>query len=199
MSYLFISFLLTALTINIAPGPAMMFVLQQTQKHGLKIGLISALGIEVGVFFYVILSALGISVIFDNYPNVYFSIQFLGAVYLLYLAYLSWPRRVKHSIREKSDSKHAFLKGLCINLTNPKIVFFFISVITQFVSKGSNALTFFIYGLIFNIGGIIVNFSVALLYNRVAHLLKKAQWFDYVPPILFTAIAITTIVSRFVL
>ena len=174
-------------------------MLQQTQKYGLKTGLISAFGTEVGILCYAILSALGISVIFDNYPSVYFSIQFLGAVYLLYLAYLSWPRAVKHSIKEKSDSKHAFLKGLCINLTNPKIVIFFVSIITKFIPKGSNAITFFIYSLIFSIGGIIVTYSIALLSNQVSLFLKKVKWFDYVPPILFIAIAVTTITSRFIL
>jgi len=199
MNYLFISFLLTVLTINLAPGPAMMFVLQQTQKHGVINGLMSAIGVEIGVLFYVILSTLGISVIFSKYPNIYFFIQVLGAVYLLYLAYLSWPNLTQHDATKQPYSKNSFLKGLFINLTNPKIVFFFISIIPQFIPKGSHMISFLMYGLIFNVGGIIVNISVALLSNQIAYFFKKVQWFDYVPPILFTAIALTTIATRFLL
>ena len=93
MSSLFIYFLITVFVINLSPGPAMMFVLQQSQRNGVRMGLLAALGIEVGVFIYVILTAFGISAIFERYPAVYNGIQICGAIYLLYLAYQSWPRK----------------------------------------------------------------------------------------------------------
>jgi len=197
---LFIYFLLTVLIINISPGPAMMFVLQQSQKNGMKAGLVAALGIEVGVFIYVILTAFGVSAVFKEYPSVYTGLQLIGAAYLLYIAYLSWPRRNASSgstTESRRNHKGTFLKGVLINLTNPKIALFFLSLIPQFVPQGSNAMTFVLYGLIFNVGGILVNFSVALLADKVNSLLRKATWFDYVPPVLFFVIAVLSIKARF--
>ena len=43
----------------------------------------------------------------------------------------------------------------------------------------------------------LVNFSVALLADKVNRLLRKAAWFDYVPPILFIVIAVISIKARF--
>lgn len=55
MSYSFLSFVLTALVINLAPGPAMFYVMNQSLKYGIKVGLKAAAGVEFGVFFYVLL------------------------------------------------------------------------------------------------------------------------------------------------
>lgn len=200
MNSLFLYFLLTVLIINISPGPAMMFVLQQSQKNGMKVGVIAALGIEVGVFIYVILTAFGVSAVFKEYPSIYTGLQLIGAAYLLYIAYLSWPRRNavdSPTVYSRPNHKGTFLKGVLINLTNPKIALFFLSLIPQFVPQGSNAITFVLYGLIFNAGGILVNFSVALLADKVNRLLRKAAWFDYVPPILFFVIAVFSVKARF--
>ncbi|MCE6076998.1 LysE family translocator [Agrobacterium vitis] len=198
MSSLFLSFLLTVIVINASPGPAMMFVLQQSQRYGIRAGFSAALGIEVGVFLYVILTALGIGAVFHLYPSLYGALQLVGAAYLLYLAVMAWPRKSASSHSDESGvSKNgAFLKGMLINVTNPKIVFFFLSVIPQFVPADAEAVTFIFYGIIFNIGGIIINFSVAALSDRVNALLRKAKWFDYVPPILFFVIAVIAVIGR---
>lgn len=196
-SSLFLAFLGTVFIINISPGPAMMFTLHQSQTNGLKSGILAALGVEFGVFIYVILTALGIATFFAHYPTLYMLFQLAGAVYLLYLAYKSWPRTATPTKSRLSDGGHkAFLKGLLINLTNPKIVLFFISLIPQFVPPGSGSERFILYGLIFNAGGLTVNLSVALLANSVSRWLKNARWFDYVPPLLFTVISLYTIITR---
>lgn len=194
----FAYFLMTVFVINIAPGPAMMFVLQQSQRNGLRAGLSAALGIECGVFTYVVLTALGITALFKSYPNVYSAIQIAGIIYLIYLAFLAYPRNSNVDKGEMKDPvrKKIFLKGFLINITNPKIALFFISLIPQFVPVGSDVKLFIIYGLIFNVGGIIVNFSVAFLSHRAARLLSAFKWFDYVPPLLFIAIAVISIVAR---
>lgn len=52
MNYSFLSFVLTTLVINLAPGPAMFYVMNQSLKYGIKAGLKAAAGVEFGVFFY---------------------------------------------------------------------------------------------------------------------------------------------------
>ncbi|MFC0084267.1 LysE family translocator [Dyella flava] len=191
-------FLITVLVINLAPGPAMMFVMQQSQRRGVQRGLVAALGIEFGVFIYVLLTAFGVTALFRQYPPLYTGLQVFGAAYLLYLAYSCWPRprSVATDRLEQSTHRGTFAKGVLINLTNPKIALFFLSLIPQFVPQGSDARTFVIYGLIFNIGGLLVNGAVALLADRVSRVLKGAAWFEYIPPLLFTAIAIFSIWNR---
>ena len=73
---------------------------------------------------------------------------------------------------------------------------FFLSLIPQFVPAGASTGTFVAYGVIFNAGGVIVNVSTALMAGFAAMLLKNNRWFDYVPPILFTAIALYSVGER---
>ena len=198
MNSLFVYFLITVFIINISPGPAMMFVLQQSQRNGVRMGLLAAFGIEVGVFIYVILTALGISAVFELYPAVYNGIQICGAIYLLYLAYQIWPRKNADLSIPQISGYGAFSRGLFINLTNPKIVLFFLSLLPQFIPAGSSTETFIVYGVIFNIGGVLVNVAVAILSGFVSRLLKESKWYDYVPPILFIVISIYSIANRLI-
>ena len=197
MSYGFLSFILAALVINLSPGPAMLYVMNQSLRHGVRTGLKAAAGVELGVFFYVLLAAFGLMLIFKEVPLLYRTVQVAGALYLVYLAYLSWPRRnsSKNAVsREQApeSERYAFSKGLLINLSNPKIGLFFISMLPQFVpAEASPAwLYFLIYGLIFNLGGILVNTTVGFTAHALRSAIQRASWFDYLPPVLFSIIAI---------
>ncbi|EUB86298.1 LysE family translocator [Pseudomonas koreensis] len=202
MSYGFLSFILAVLVINLAPGPAMLYVMNQSLKHGVRTGLRAAAGVEFGVFFYVLLAAFGLVLIFKEVPLLYRAVQIAGAFYLLYLAYISWPRRPVGGTAEGSEippapASYAFSKGMLINLSNPKIGLFFISLLPQFVPSDASPawLHFLLYGLIFNIGGILVNMTVGLTAHSLRGAIQRATWFDYLPPVLFFAIAIFAFVQ----
>lgn len=114
--------------INLAPGPAMFYVMNQSLKYGIKAGLKAAAGVEFGVFFYVLLSAFGLMFVFQQIPLLYKILQFTGALYLLYLAYVAWPKRkaIKSSNVPSQNStestRYSFSKGMLINLSNQRLV-----------------------------------------------------------------------------
>lgn len=201
MNYNFLTFVITVLIINLSPGPAMIYVINQSSKYGIKAGLKAAAGVEFGVFFYVLLTAFGLMVIFQETPMLYKIIQFMGALYLIYLAYLSWPKRKSiqsPNILSQNSSesvRHTFSKGILINLSNPKIGLFFVSLLPQFVPSDSHPawLYFLLYGLIFNFGGICVNVTVGAMARKLKTIIQRASWFDYVPPLLFLSIAVLSI------
>lgn len=201
MNYNFLTFVITVLIINLSPGPAMIYVINQSSKYGIKAGLKAAAGVEFGVFFYVLLTAFGLMVIFQETPMLYKIIQFMGALYLIYLAYLSWPKRKSiqsPNILSQNSSesvRHTFSKGILINLSNPKIGLFFVSLLPQFVPSDSHPawLYFLLYGLIFNFGGICVNVTVGAMARKLKTIIQRALWFNYVPPLLFLSIAVLSI------
>ncbi|MRU27390.1 LysE family transporter, partial [Xylella fastidiosa] len=78
-------------------------------------------------------------------------------------ASLSWLRQHASTLTptaSRSRYTGTFMQCVLINLMNPKIVLFFLSLIPQCVPRDSNAMTFMVYGLIFNTSGLLVNFSV---------------------------------------
>lgn len=204
MDGVFYYFLLTVIIINIAPGPAMLYVLNQSVKFGIGKGLKVAAGVEVGVFFYVICVSFGLVVFFNHFPLVFQAIKIVGAVYLLWLAVTAWPKTSNKAITTEEvktdlDARHVFSKGLLINLTNPKIGLFFVSLLPQFIPTNASPAWMYLlaYGLVFNLGGIIVNSVVGMLGLKMKSLLNRAGWFDYVPPVLFMIIAAITIGKMF--
>ncbi|MDF9619785.1 LysE family translocator [Pseudomonas entomophila] len=204
MTYGFLSFLLAVLIINASPGPAMLYVMNQSLRHGVRTGLKAAAGVEFGVFFYVLLAAFGLMLIFKEVPLLYRIVQVAGALYLLYLAYTCWPRRSAAGASASGEgtsppARFAFGKGVLINLSNPKIGLFFVSLLPQFVPADAQPawLYFLIYGLVFNIGGILVNMTVGLAAHNLRAFIQRSSWFDYVPPVLFLAIAVLTLTREF--
>lgn len=201
-------FLISAFVINLTPGPAMLFCLNQSINFGIKRGLFTVLGLELAITVYVIATAFGLAEVFKNFPYIYKAIQIIGIIYLLHLAYSSWPRRI---IQRKTSSSNispndqlklkvggGFFKGFLINITNPKIVIFFIGLMPQFISDPTNnKFIFLVYGLIFNLGGILVNSTVVILAPKLIKYIKsdKKSWFSYVPPILFIIIVMNVLIN----
>lgn len=196
----FLYFLFAVLVINLTPGPAMLYVVNTSLNKGVKQGIKAALGVEIGVLFYVILCAFGLVIIFKRVPILYTFVQTIGALYLIYLAYLSIPKRTLDSIKTKTEMPHyIFTKGVMINLANPKIGLFFFSLLPQFLPTNVTPiwLYFLIYGLVFNIGGLITNMSASLLANSIKNKISSQTWFSYVPPILFLTIALFSLYKVF--
>ena len=131
-------FIVTVLAVNLSPGASMLFVFKQSNNLGIKHGIMAVAGVEFGVFIYVIIASLGLgSLLIAN--KLFFEIlQVIGAIYLIYLAYSSWPKRNKHQSSAKENQVtpkkvyrnpiFSFIQGMVINLTNPKILIFFLSL-----------------------------------------------------------------------
>jgi threonine/homoserine/homoserine lactone efflux protein len=193
MHYLY--FAGTVLTINLAPGPAMLYVLKSSVDNGVKAGASAALGVESGVLFYVIATSLGLGYLLSQYPSAYRLLQLAGAAYLLYLAYKAWPRKAPQNQVQQGAAREEnyFLKGIFVNLTNPKIGLFFVSLMPQLLPAGAPPSQFLIYGLCFNLGGLLVNGSVALFSSSAKRIIRRIAWFDYLPPLLFVLIVAITV------
>jgi len=119
-----------------SPGPATLAIAGTSMGQGRLTGAALATGISTGSIIWACLAALGLSAIM--YTNVWLfeMMRYLGAGYLLFLAYKSARSvfsnkelAIKSSQGKSSSSlKSAYLKGVAIHLTNPKAIFFFASL-----------------------------------------------------------------------
>ena len=124
------------------PGPAKLYLLGVSVGGGRAAGLLIALGIYTSDLAHVSLSASGAQALFTAYPGVFTAFRFVGAAYLLYLAYGSFARARKPptlTTPEKAEVQSEglakfYLSGLLINLFNPLAVVFYLSLLPQFVS-----------------------------------------------------------------
>lgn len=162
-------FVITAILLNLTPGPDTMYIISRSISQGTKAGVYSALGITSGSIVHTLLAAFGLSIILMNSTFLFNTIKIVGAVYLAYLGIkmliVKKTTLPEQALVQKMPHRKMFLQGLITNVTNPKVALFFIALIPQFISlENSSPLPFIVLGLTFCLtGGIwglfVANFS----------------------------------------
>jgi threonine/homoserine/homoserine lactone efflux protein len=172
-------FLTAALALNLTPGNDMMYVLGQSIKGGSKTGIAAGFGIATGSFIHLILVAAGMAVVLARYPAVFDAIRWTGAAYLVWIAYrtLATPVADLAARGEARGSFAAWRDGVLVNVFNPKTIVFMFAFLPPFVrpENGAPLLQLFILGALFNLGGAIVNGTVALFAGSIGEKLKRSR------------------------
>ena len=154
------------------PGPDMALFLQKTLSGGRAHGFAALAGAMTGILVHTFAAALGLSAVIAASARLYGALKIVGALYLLYLAYGAIRHgsalRLDGQVGASSSLGATYLKGVLINLTNPKIVLFFVTFLPQFVDAGDPAATqkFFLLGAAFVAIGSAVNAGVILVAAR---------------------------------
>lgn len=167
--YLFIgaSFLLA-----LAPGPDNIYVMTQGIVKGKKAAIMTTLGLSSGVVIHTTAAAFGLSVVFQTSQLAFDLVKFAGAIYLIYLAYLTFKHRKEPLSLEGRDNekelKKLYIKGFFMNVLNPKVSIFFLAFLPQFVSveNGNIPLQMIILGIVFMIMTVLVFSTLGVVANR---------------------------------
>ncbi len=146
MGYLgdFISLGVIALLGAISPGPDFIVLTQSSLQHGKKAGIWTALGISIGCLVHISYCILGIGVIVAESVLLFSILKYLGAAYLIYLGikalFSSSSTLATRSIAQNHtplSAFSAFKKGLLVNLLNPKVTLFILSIFTQVIDPNT--------------------------------------------------------------
>ncbi|MGO9770003.1 MAG: LysE family translocator [Roseiarcus sp.] len=167
----------------------MALFLSRTLAGGRPHGFAALAGAMTGLLVHTFAAALGLSALLAASERAYDAVKFAGALYLLYLAYGA----LRHGAALRLEGQggaggglaRSYLTGLLINLTNPKIVLFFVTFLPQFIDVGDAAAAqkFFFLGLAFIAIGASVNAAIiaaAARFVAAARANPRAiRWFDY--------------------
>lgn len=134
-------FLLMAAATVFSPGPGVVMTLTNTLRYGVRGTLGGILGIAVGALVVAAISATSLGVLLAASALAFTALKFIGAGYLVYLGIRLWHApAVKFAAgsAKKAGFGRRFLEGLSLQLTNPKAIFFFLSVFPQFIDAEKN-------------------------------------------------------------
>jgi threonine/homoserine/homoserine lactone efflux protein len=138
-----LAFALTALIIEITPGPNMTYLAALSLSGGMRTGFAAVAGIAIGLFTYGIVAAFGLAAVIDNSPLLYGLLRWGGVAYLLWLAWQSWSseRETSPDATDGPDGEPwiAFRRGLITNLLNPKAAVFYVAVLPEFIRPGAGS------------------------------------------------------------
>ena len=198
------AFVVTSVLLAFAPGPDNMFVLVQSAVHGVKAGLFTVLGLIVGVAIQTVAAALGVAAIVAASPTLFWGIRIVGALYLAYLAYMSWTHPVagEEKASEVMTPAKLFRRGVIMNVTNPKVQIFFLAFFPQFVTKGAGAtqtaVEMAILGLTFMLATALVFSFIAFCSGSLADRLRTPRvqfWMNRSAAVIFLCLAAGTLLS----
>jgi hypothetical protein len=131
-----LAFALTALVIEITPGPNMTYLAALSLSSGTRTGFAAVAGIALGLLTYGVIAAVGLAALIDNSPVLYGLLRWGGVGYLLWLAWESWSSERETSPDETDGNIDppwlAFRRGLITNLLNPKAAVFYVAVASRF-------------------------------------------------------------------
>ncbi len=198
------TFIVASSLISIAPGPDNLFVLTQSALYGRKSGVIATLGLSTGLIVHTIAVALGVAAIFQASSLAFNILKFVGAAYLMYLAWQAFTAQPTnlHSSRGSSlATKDLYFRGIIMSITNPKLSIFFLAFLPQFTnpSVGNLAAQFFILGLIFMGVALTIFCGIAVLAGSLGSWLanspKNQVYLSRVAGIVFSGLALKLVTS----
>ena len=164
-------FLISSLVLTLMPGPDILFVINQSLINK-KSGLIISIGLCSGLAIHTLILVFGLSVFIESNKDLVLYLKYFGALYLFYLAYDEL--RTKDKLVQKNTNNGLFLRGLYMNLINPKVLFFFIAYFPNFLFSETISISvqFLILGSIFIAQALFIFFTVSVVSNKMMILLK---------------------------
>lgn len=176
------AFVATTVVLALTPGPDMILYLGKAIGQSRIAGAVTFAGAATGVLVHTMLAALGLSALLMASATAFTAIKIAGAVYLIYLAYdavrhgSSFNLEAGAGRRERYSALYS--KGLLVNLLNPKIVIFFLTLLPQFVAADDPdaALTMAVLGVAFILIAAPICLAQIFAAGWLAGFLKRSRW-----------------------
>jgi len=180
-------FLLLAGVTILSPGPGVLKSLTNALNYGLRPALVGIAGLACGVFCVAALSATGLGVLLSTSHAAFMFIRLVGAGYLIYLGIRLWRAPLLELDPNSATArtrKALFFEGWMLQFSNPNAVFFFLSVLPQFIDRTRAFLPqFLLLALTFCFLLVLVHGSYALCAQRARRLIRSrtgGRWLNRV-------------------
>ena len=185
-----IAFFGVSVLLALTPGPDNIFVLLQSAQRGWRAGMCVVLGLCLGLVGHTAAVALGLAAVFAASGMAFTVLKVVGAAYL---AWLAWGAlRAPASVHEAPPGGAAAAggnggalrmvgRGVVMNLTNPKVLVFFLAFLPQFAdpARGGVAAQIMVLGCVFMLATLLVFGAIACFSGVFGTLLQRsarAQW-----------------------
>lgn len=169
----------------VTPGPDNIFVLLQSAQRGWRAGMCVVLGLCLGLVGHTAAVALGLAAVFAASSTAFTVLKWCGAAYL---AWLAWGAlRARTGSEEPADEAPAATRpadsalrmvgrGVVMNLTNPKVLVFFLAFLPQFAdpARGAMAQQIMLLGLVFMLATLLVFSAIACFSGAFGAILQRS-------------------------
>lgn len=170
---LYFLFVLMATVTVLSPGPGVLMTLTNALHQGRRETLAGVLGIASGAAVVAALSATSVGIVLAASTTAYLILKLIGAAYLAYLGVRLWRApgvSLTEGVAKPGTAGRRFVEGVTLQLTNPKAIFFFLSVFPQFIKPDASFVPQFTL-LVITYGSIVV--AIHCVYAAFAQRAKR--------------------------
>ncbi|HEK2988015.1 TPA: LysE family translocator [Proteus mirabilis] len=165
----FLSLAIFSFVTSITPGPNNIMLLASGINFGLKRTMPHAIGVSLGFFVMLLAVGIGIGALIKSSPIIYNILKYLGALYLLWLA---WKTAISHSVEQNSNKQGSpltLLEAALFQWINPKSWMMAISGITLYTSPQYPYISMLLVAIIFTL----INFPCVAIWATFGHSLRE--------------------------
>lgn len=202
----FLTIALAHLVAVASPGPDFAVVLKNSVSFGRRAGIITSIGVGLGILLHVAYSLAGIGLLIQTTPWLFTLFSYAAAGYLIWIginALRSSPAPstqddVPVVLQQSISDKKAFWTGFLTNGLNPKATLFFLSLFAVIVNVDTPMMVKAVYGIYLTIatGLWFIFLSYILSSEKVRTFIgSNGHWFDRVMGIILIALAIKLLTS----
>lgn len=169
-----IEFIVTSLVVVLIPGTGVIYTVSTALFQGFRKSMAAALGCTLGIVPHLLACMLGISALIHASALAFQVVKYAGVIYLFYLAYGMWKDAGSIEFGQAPSGHSDFniiIKGILINILNPKLSIFFLAFLPQFINPSFGALLFQLATLSLIFMG--MTLVVFLLYGFFAHKVRR--------------------------
>ncbi len=147
---LFWLFLLTASTTVATPGPGVLMTLMKSVRYGYTGAKWTIMGTATGTIIMGLFSATSLGILLSNSPAAYNAMRIIGAMYMVWLGIKNFRVQAMDldAVIKKKEKDHQpvdrndpnairpfpfFMEGITLQMTNPLLIMFFLSLFPQFI------------------------------------------------------------------
>lgn len=182
-----------------SPGPSLALVLRHTLGGGRMAGVTAAVCHALGVGVYALLTVWGLGALIAGFPLLFKLITWCGAAYLVWLGIKALRAGRAFAVQPNgaaTSRQRAAKEGVLVALGNPKLILFFVALLSQFVAPGMSVMAKAIIVLTAMIidGGWYVLVALVLSHSRVLPWLQqRAHWINRITGVLLIALALRVV------
>ena len=196
--------------LNLTPGPDMLYIVSSALRHGVRAGIVAALGILSGCFIHVLAAAVGVGALLAGSATAFSVLKWGGAAYLAWVGFKLLRGLASASAitaggpgaAEAADLARVFRCGFLTNVLNPKVALFFLAFVPQFIAPDAEhpATAFLALGCLFIVNSLPVTCACAWLAGSAAQRLgavqKMLQGLDRIAGVMFIGFGIKLALSE---
>jgi len=153
--------------VAVSPGPATISNATIAMSHGRKVSLVYGAGLSFGLVFWGLIAATGMGAVLQGSLYLLMVLKVLGGIYLLWLAIQSaksaWAPDKK--IVAVSGGQRWFLRGLILNMSNPKSVIAYMAALSLGLGSDANSLALVASTLVCIAAGFLCNGLYSFLFS----------------------------------